>query len=127
MSTIGAKALALILGSVALSAIAQIVLKIGMGGDAARQALAQESLWRGYLSLLLIPAVAAGLVAYGVSALLWLRVLAEVEVSKAYPFSSLAIVATMALGVIVLGESMPMLRIAGAALIVVGIVLVGMN
>ena len=60
-----AKALALILGSVALSAIAQIMLKMGMGGDAARQALTQESLWRGYLSMLLIPAVAAGLAAYG--------------------------------------------------------------
>ena len=55
------------------------------------------------------------------------RVLAEVEVSKAYPFSALAIVATIALGALVLGESVPMLRIVGAALIVGGIVLVGMN
>lgn len=122
-----AKALMLILGSVALSAFAQIMLKVGMGTEAARQALAQGSAWRGHLSVLLIPAVAAGLAAYGASALLWLRVLAEVEVSKAYPFVALAIVATMALGAIVLGESVPMLRIAGAALIVVGIVLVGLN
>ena len=122
-----AKALALILASVALSAIAQIALKIGMGGDAARQALAHDSLWRGYLALLLVPAVATGLAAYGLSALLWLRVLAEVEVSKAYPFSALAIVATIALGALVLGETVPMLRIVGAALIVGGIVLVGMN
>ena len=89
------KALALILASVALSAIAQIALKIGMGGDAARQALAHDSLWRGYLALLLVPAVATGLAAYGLSAVLWLRVLAEVEVSKAYPFVALAIVLKM--------------------------------
>lgn len=120
-----AKALALILGSVALSAIAQIALKIGMGGDAARQALAHGSLWRGYLTLLLVPAVATGLAAYGLSALLWLRVLAEVEVSKAYPFVALAIVLTMVLGVLVLGEVVPAGRAVGAALIVVGVVLVG--
>lgn len=122
-----AKALALILGSVALSAIAQIALKIGMGGDVAKQALAQESLWRGYLSLLLVPTVAIGLAAYGLSALLWLRVLAEVEVSKAYPFVALAIVATMVLGVLVLGEVVPVWRAVGAGLIVIGVVLVGMH
>lgn len=122
-----AKALALILGSVTLSAIAQIALKIGMGGDAARQALAHESMWRGYLSLLLVPAVAAGLAAYGLSAVLWLRVLAEVEVSKAYPFVALAIVMTMVLGVLVLGEVVPAWRAVGAALIVIGVVLVGLH
>lgn len=122
-----AKALALILCSVALSAIAQIALKIGMGGDAARQALAHDSLWRGYLALLLVPAVATGLAAYGLSALLWLRVLAEVEVSKAYPFVALAIVVTMVLGVLMLGEIVPAGRAVGAALIVVGVVLVGMH
>ena len=121
------KALALILASVGLSALAQIVLKFGMGGDAARQALAHESLWRGYLALLFVPAVAAGLAAYVLSALLWLRVLAEVEVSKAYPFVALAIVLTMVLGVLVLGEVVPAGRAVGAALIVVGVVLVGMH
>ena len=121
------KALALILASVALSAIAQIALKIGMGGDAARQALAHDSLWRGYLALLLVPAVATGLAAYGLSAVLWLRVLAEVEVSKAYPVVALAIVLTMVLGVLVLGEVVPAWRAAGAALIVVGVVLVGLH
>lgn len=120
------KAIALILGSVALSAIAQIVLKIGMGGDAAREALAQPSLWRGYLALLFVPMVATGLAAYGLSALLWLRVLSEVEVSRAYPFVALAIVLTMVLGVLVLGEVVPALRAVGAALIVIGVVLVGM-
>ena len=121
------RALALILGSVGLSAIAQIILKVGMGGDAARQALAHESLWRGYISLLLIPAVTLGLATYVLSAVLWLRVLADVDVSKAYPFSALAIVATIVLGAVVLGETVPTLRIVGAALIVGGIVLVGLN
>lgn len=121
------RALALILVSVSLSAIAQIALKVGMGGDAARQAMAHGALWRGYLSLLLIPAVALGLAAYGLSALLWLRVLAEVDVSRAYPFVALAIVVTILLGALVLGEAVPALRMLGAAFVVIGIVLVGMN
>ena len=71
--------------------------------------------------------MATGLAAYGLSALLWLRVLAEVEVSKAYPFVALAIVLTMVLGVLVLGEVVPAGRAVGAALIVVGVVLVGLH
>ncbi len=121
------RALALILVSVSLSAIAQIALKVGMGSDAARQAMMHGALWRGYLSLLLIPAVAAGLAAYGLSALLWLRVLAEVDVSRAYPFIALAIVLTMLLGALLLGEAVPALRVLGAAFVVIGIVMVGMN
>lgn len=121
------KALLLILGSVGLSAFAQIVLKIGMGGDAARDAMAHGSLVYGYVRQLVIPAVVCGLAAYGLSALLWLRVLAELDVGKAYPFVALGIVATMASGALFLGESVPLLRVAGAALVIVGIVLVGMN
>lgn len=121
------KALLLIFGSVALSAFAQIALKIGMGGDAARQAMTHASLLHGYLRLLLIPAVAGGLVAYGLSALLWLRVLAEIDLGKAYPFVALSIVVTMAAGALFLGESVPMLRALGAALVIVGVLLVGIS
>lgn len=121
------KALLLILGSVGLSAFAQIALKIGMGGDAARDAMAHASLVHGYIRLLVIPAVVCGLVAYGLSALLWLRVLAELDVGKAYPFVALGIVVTMASGALFLGESVPMLRVVGAALVIVGVILVGMS
>ncbi|MBE2241833.1 MAG: EamA family transporter [Burkholderiaceae bacterium] len=121
------KALLLILGSVGLSAFAQIALKIGMGGEAARDAMAHGSLVYGYIRLLVIPAVVCGLVAYGLSALLWLRVLAELDVSKAYPFVALGIVVTMTSGALFLGESVPLLRVAGAALVIVGVLLVGMS
>jgi len=122
-----AKVLLLVLLSVGLSAAAQIVLKLGMGGDTARQALASESLWKGYLGLLSNPAVVAGLAAYGLSALVWLRVLAELDVSKAYPFVALGIVLTMTAGALVLGEVVSPLRAIGAALVVAGVVLIGVS
>lgn len=121
------KALLLIIGSVGLSAFAQIVLKVGMSGDAARGAMDHTSLLQGYIRLLVIPAVVGGLVAYGLSALLWLRVLAELDVGKAYPFVALSIVVTMASGALFLGEPVPMLRVVGAALVIVGVLLVGMS
>jgi len=121
------KTLIFIFGSVVLSASAQIVLKVGMGSDAARQAMDHASLWRGYLGLMLVPAVVGGLVAYGMSALLWLRVLSELDVSKAYPFVALGMVTTMAAGALILGETIPPLRLLGAALVVFGVILVGLS
>ena len=55
------------------------------------------------------------------------RVLAELDVGKAYPFVALGIVVTMASGALFLGESVPMLRVVGAALVIVGVILVGMS
>jgi multidrug transporter EmrE-like cation transporter len=121
------KALLLVLSSVALSAFAQIVLKLGVGSESGRQALADPSLGASYLGLLSNPAVVTGLAAYGLSALVWLRALAELDVSKAYPFVALGIVLTMAGGAAVLGEAVTPLRALGAALVVVGVMLVGLS
>jgi drug/metabolite transporter (DMT)-like permease len=71
--------------------------------------------------------VLGGLLCYGLSALVWLRVLGELEVSKAYPFIAVGIVATMVLGVVILGETVTALRAAGAALIVAGVIVVGFS
>ena len=121
------KALVLILASVCLSVLAQIMLKVGMGTDTARQAMSNPSLWRGYVTVVFAPAVLVGLAAYGVSALVWMRVLADVDVSKAYPFVALGMVLTMAAGALFLGEVIPPIRMIGAGFVVVGIILVGMS
>lgn len=121
------KVLILILLSVGLSAAAQIVLKLGMGSDSARQAMASASLWKGYLGLLSHPAVIVGLAAYALGALVWLRVLAQLDVSKAYPFVALGIVVTMTAGALGLGETVSPLRALGAALVVGGVVLIGLS
>ena len=108
--------LLLILSSVAMSACAQLLLKIGVGGARAQGVAA-----------LLSPCVVAGLALYGLGALVWLAVLARLPLSAAYPFVGLGFILTMALGALALGEALSPLRIAGTLLIALGCLFVSQS
>lgn len=117
--------LALILTSVAMSACAQLLLKMGVSAartDASGMAAA-SGIGAG-LSYLASPWVIGGLALYGLGAMVWLYVLARLPLSAAYPFVGLGFVLTMALGALALGESLTPTRIAGTVLIALGCVLV---
>jgi drug/metabolite transporter (DMT)-like permease len=115
--------IALILFSVTLAAVAQLTLKHGMDQVTARSG----ALRLGFESLrevAVTPAVWAGLVLFGLSAIVWLAVLSRTSLSFAYPFASLTYVLILLADRFVLEQEVPMLRYAGVAFIVVGIVLV---
>lgn len=111
----------LILTSVAMSAIAQLLLKMGVGAVRADGAGAGASAGIAFLQS---PWVMAGFGLYGLGAILWLYVLARLPLSAAYPFVGLGFILTMALGVLALGESLSTIRIAGTLLIALGCVCV---
>jgi drug/metabolite transporter (DMT)-like permease len=117
--------IAMILISVGLAAVAQLTLKHGMNlvtdslrphrfGIDAPSLRALASTW----------AVWAGLLLFGLSALVWLVVLSRASLSFAYPFASLTYVLILLFDRFWLNESVPGLRWAGVALIAAGIVLV---
>jgi multidrug transporter EmrE-like cation transporter len=111
--------LLLILGSVGLSALAQVLFKSGM----ARLPPASSTL--GLVSQLITsPAVVGGFVAYGVSACAWLFVLQKTDLSVAYPFVSLGFVLTMLAGWYLFAEPVGILRIVGTLLICAGVLVV---
>ncbi len=115
--------LLLIFLSVTISAVAQIALKHGMSSTPVQQALVQggaEALHGVAKSLF----VWLGLALYGVGALLWLGVLARVDVSQAYPFVGLGFLLTMIFGVFLLGEAFSMMRAIGTLLVLAGVILV---
>ncbi len=117
--------IAMILLSVGLAAVAQLTLKHGMnqvnaelapvkfgfGADSFRAAITTAAIW-------------GGLVLFGLSALVWLVVLSRASLSFAYPFASLTYVLILVFDKLVLDETVPPLRWAGVAFIIVGIVLV---
>ncbi|MDP2028666.1 MAG: SMR family transporter [Thiobacillus sp.] len=70
------------------------------------------------------PFIWTGLALYGAGALLWLGVLAQIDVSQAYPFVGLGFLLTMVFGVILLGESVSAMRLTGTLLVVAGVILV---
>lgn len=113
----------LILISVSLSALAQITLKAGMSGERVQAALSRGGLEMAWAIAGNIY-VASGLLLYALGAVLWLLVLARLDVSFAYPFVGMGFLLTMLFGVFLLGESLNANRILGTLLVAVGIIFV---
>lgn len=115
--------LTLIFISVTISAVAQITLKQGMSSSNV-----QQGLTGGWLDIVIAVAssfyVWLGLMLYALGAVLWLGVLARVDVSIAYPFVGLGFILTALFGVFLLGESFSVIRFVGTCLVVLGIILV---
>jgi len=115
--------IALILLSVSLAALAQLTLKHGTDQVTARSGplqLGAESL----RAIVTTPSIWAGLIVFGLSAVVWIVVLSRTSLSFAYPFASLTYVLILMADRFVLDQEVPGLRYAGVAFIVVGIVLV---
>ncbi len=117
---------ALILGSVALSALAQLLLKLGVAAarPAGTGAGAGADIPTTLIAYLTNMHVISGLALYGVGAVAWLFVLARLPLSVAYPFVGLGFVFTMLIGVLALNEGVSATRVAGTLLIALGCVLV---
>lgn len=114
----------LIIGSVGMATTAQLLLKIGMS-DAAVQASIEARRWGAVVLDLVHNAwVVGGLMLYTLGALVWLLVLARVELSFAYPFVGLGFIVTMLFGWLFLGDALGVQRVAGTLLIASGVVLV---
>lgn len=115
--------IALILFSVVLAAVAQLTLKRGV--DQVTASSGTLGLNAGSIrDIVTTPAVWAGLVLFGLSAVVWLAVLSRTSLSFAYPFASLTYVLILLADRFVLDQEVPALRYAGVAFIIVGIVLV---
>ncbi len=121
------KLIILILASVSLSAIAQLVLKMGMSSQSVQSVLTDNSILERIATIATNGRVLLGLSLYGIGALFWLWVLARTDLSFAYPFVGLGFILTMMFGLLFLGEPVGMARITGTLLIVAGVVLVSQS
>ena len=118
-----------ILISVALAAVAQITLKVGVdhvstdghSGIVLSQPLASA------VRVAKQPLIWAGLALFGASAVFWLIVLSRVSLSFAYPFAALTYAIILVADRIFLDTQVPGLRWVGVALIMSGIVMVGLT
>jgi drug/metabolite transporter (DMT)-like permease len=116
--------IALAVFCVLLTAAAQIALKVGVSGGRLQAAFADGSVVRFLMRAICNPAIIGGLGLYGASTLLWLLVLAKLDVSFAYPFVSLGFVFIALYGHFGLHEPMSAPRIAGICLIFAGVLFV---
>ena len=108
---------------VLLNALAQLGLKAAtrvsgplIAGDA--------GVWQRALNVLAVPSFWYAMLAYGLSVIVWTVGLSRVPVSQAYPLLSLGYVINIGLAWWLLGEVPNVQRVAGIAVIVLGVVLV---
>jgi multidrug transporter EmrE-like cation transporter len=113
-----------ILLSVSLSGLAQVFFKIGVSTGPVRAALAAGALPQMLLAFALSPAILAGLAMYGVGTLVWLNVLARMDLSLAYPFVGLSFLVTALFGHFLFHEAFHAGRVFGTGLVIAGIILV---
>ena len=116
----------MLLASISLATTGQLLLKAGVDvvGDGGL-GLSDLGLLLGGLftnwRLLL------GLGLFGVSSVFWLLTLSRLELSTAYPFVSVSYLLILGFSVVALGERPPSVTWAGAGLIMIGVVLIGLG
>jgi len=112
-----------IIGSVFLSALAQISLKLGMMKYKILAIEAEtliQKIWLIFTNFY----VWGGLSLYVLGMVVWLAVLVHIDVSKAYPFVGVGFIFTMILAYFILGEQISLIRLIGVVQIIIGVILI---
>ncbi len=103
--------------SVVLAAAGQLLLKAGVDALPHRPLLGPTLIWTLFHPLILL-----GFAVYGLSAVLWLKVLSWADLSLVYPFLALSYVIVVLASWLFLHESLDADKLLGVGLIVVGVV-----
>ena len=113
----------LIAAGVLLNTFAQLLLKAGTNSIGRFEFALSRALDIG-LKLAFNPYILGGMACYAVSLVVWLMALSRVEVSVAYPMLSVGFALNAVLAWWLLGEPVTPQRLAGIAIIIVGVTIV---
>lgn len=122
-----AKSLMLFVSAITLEVMATVLFKKGT----TRLANSIRKGWRSHvdniMNALRTKEIAFGIFLYAIEYVLWIAFLAAVDISKAFPLSSVQIVLILLASRIILKEHVNQYRWLGASLIMAGIYFVGGN
>ena len=110
-TAMSAPLLGCLLGGVFFAAVGQVLFKVGATG-------------RSELYDFFNPAIAIGLLCYGLGTVLWIFALSKAPLTVVYPFTALTFVLVYAAGMIFFGEAISARSLSGIVLILVGLFLV---
>lgn len=113
--------LALILIAVMLGGIGQMLIQLGASRVGEVHSL---SAFPQLVHLVLSPEVVSGLLTYAISAVLYVVVVSKRGIGYAYPFVALNQVIIVLISWVLFNQTPPAIRLAGVALICIGVVLV---
>jgi len=114
---------ALVLCGVLLNAFAQLLLKAGVR-QVGHFDFSLANAWPIGTELASNLPILGGLACYVVSVVVWILALSRVEVSIAYPMLSIGYVVNAGLAWFLFGEAVGPQRLAGIAVIIVGVIIV---
>lgn len=114
-------AIAILLLAIALGVAGQILMKLGLNRLGERPSPVVV------LKAILTPLILGGFVCYGVSSLFYLQALSRMPLSYAYPMIALSYVGVVVASWRLLGEEINATRIAGLAVIIVGVVILALS
>lgn len=114
--------LGLTLISVLLGAVGQLLVKIG--AKHLELDFSSDHLLQSLFAIVKNVPVMSGMALYGLSFILWVKVLSKVELSYAYPFVSLGYIVILCFSYFVFKENISLFRAIGTLLIMVGVVFV---
>ena len=112
-----------LVGTIVLSVYSQLIMKWRISGRFSGLRI-PDGIWPKVATLFTVvfdPFIFSGLVATFISGLCWMATMSKLEISYAYPFTSLGFVAVVLLSALLFGESLNIWRIVGVLLIVVGV------
>ncbi len=113
-------AILFVLGAVLLNTVGQIVMKAGATSLASLN-FTFSSLPQVFWAILKSPLMISALVLYGLSAVVWIMALSKMDLSQAYPMTSIGYILTALIGVMAFGEVMTLNRLIGLGLILIGV------
>ncbi|MCS7253556.1 MAG: multidrug resistance protein [Armatimonadota bacterium] len=119
--TLLSNTLILILIAVILGGIGQALIQLGASQIGEVDSLSQ---FPQLLRLILSPGVLGGLLTYAISAVLYVVVVSKRGIGYAYPFVALNQVIIVLISWLLFNQTPPLLRLAGVALICIGVLLV---
>ena len=109
-----------ILVSVFMGAIGQTVLKLG-ANKLDSLSLSLRTIFKDITHILLIPEILVGLVLFGSSFLIWIKVLTKSDLSYAYPMVSLGYVLVALLSRFLFNEPFTVNKVIGVVMIISGV------
>lgn len=113
-------AILFVLGAVLLNTVGQIVMKAGATSLASLN-FSLTNLPQVFLTILKSPLMMSALTLYGLSAIVWIMALSKMDLSQAYPMTSIGYILTALIGVMAFGEVMTLNRLVGLGLILIGV------
>lgn len=114
-----------ILLSVLLGSIGQVILKLG-ANKLGTLSLSLNTIFQDIFRIIKVPEILIGLVLFGSSFLLWIKVLTKSDLSYAYPMVALGYINVIVFSYFLFNEQFTLMKVIGVAFIVVGVIVLNM-